>query len=655
MSKRNSHEVLASYLALIEDVRVQKPDLVSYFLESLPRLERLVETRGLEVVCIDLPELGKVFDKTLSSGFFDIKKVPKPLGSAEKGFLLEALFGDYLYEPHSCRTYATVDPDFVFFTRTFLYMLKDVVKEPTDARKLASVRKFFQIDASLRRPTLYWESDDLFDFGRCSDGVSIHPYYARRLSFSDGDRGTEVKVHPGLAEPSVTCRGELLALLDRVCWLSSSMFGFLDTSEVCGRHGPGAVSDVKTGEDKYTFPSWPLKLGRTFPFELYAQTNESTAHFDGQDYTLNEPMAKLLAVPKSMKGPRLITSEPTAHQFLQQGLLKWLRLHMPSYLGVSIDFKSQTPSRDKALEASRTGDLMTVDLSSASDRLSLWTVERAFQGNLSILSALHAVRSRTVINATRVGSSDATILRKYAGQGNATTFPVQTFIYTWISIACVLWEEHGKYARVTRRSLARAAKKVRVYGDDIILPSRCGHILSELLSFLQLEVNWAKTHHKGHFRESCGMDAYRGYDVTPLYMQATALSDKPTPSELVSWIDVSNNAYTKGLWALSTWMNTCIPKNILRDIPITQDPIGCLRFYTHTRLAHFRHVRVNSDLQCEEVHGYVLQSKEVREKRNSHQSLLQYFVEKPQPDSNYESGWVVRRRSQLRKRWVPTT
>nr|UJQ85560.1 MAG: hypothetical protein 3 [Leviviridae sp.] len=655
MTKRTSHEVSASYLALIEDVRKQKPDLVPYFLEGLPRLERLVETRGLGVICIDLPQLGKVFDKALSSGFFDKKKVPQTLGSQRHGFIFDEMFSNYLYEPHTCRVYKSVDPDFVLFTRTLLYMMKDIVKVPSDESIAASVRSFFQIDAGLRKPTLFWNADDLYT-GRsgldCS--TSDNPSRTVRLSFVDGGRGTEDQVFPGLEAP-ISCRKELLELLDEVCRVSSSMFGYLATDELCGRHGPGAVSDTRTGEDKYLFPNWPLKLGLSFPSERHAYSDELVAHLYGMRQSLNEPPAKLLAVPKSMKGPRLITSEPTAHQFLQQGLLKWLRHHMPHYLRASIDFLSQEPSRATALEASRTGELMTVDLSSASDRLSLWTVERAFSGNSSILAALHAVRTRTVVDFTTKRKKDSTVLRKYAGQGNATTFPVQTFIYTWIAITSVLWESKGRFASVTRKTLSRAARKVRVYGDDIILPSRCGHILAELLEYLQLEINWVKTHHKGHFRESCGMDAYRGYDVTPLYMQALALPDKPTPSELVSWIDVCNNAYTKGFWSLSTFMIECIPSSIRRDIPVTRDPLGCLRFFTHTRLTHFRHTRTNERFQCEEVYGYVLKSKEVREKRNTHQSLLQYFVEKPLPDSKFESGWVVRKRSQLRKRWVPTT
>lgn len=642
MSKRSSHEVSDSFHALITDVRGARPDLVPYFLEALARVLRLVETRGLGIICIDMPGLVKVIDKSLSSGYFDSSKVPASLGSSKRGYLLQELLENELYEPHTGHTYATVDPTFIFLVRTFLCLNKDMIKEPSDERISESVRAFFHLDGTLRAPSYRWDCDDLF----CES--------SRRLYFTDGHRSVEKFLHLGLSPD--TCPAGLLVLLDKVCRMSSSMLGHFAPEELCGRHGPGAVADIRTGEDKFLFPNWPRKLGLTFPHEQFAYANESIAYFDPQPVSIHEPPAKLLAVPKSMKGPRLITSEPTAHQFLQQGLLRWLRYHLPKHLSVSIDFKSQEPSRLAALKASRDGKSMTVDLSNASDLLSLWTVERAFNGNFSVLRALHATRTRWVRNSTKCGPDYGNILlKKYAGQGNATTFPVQSIVYALVCIACVLYDEGGSNACVDEHTMLKAARKVRVYGDDIILPSSSGQSLAGLLQYLQLQINWGKTHHKGWFRESCGIDAYRGYDVTPLYMQAPTLPSKPSPTELVSWIDVTNNAYTKGLWALSSWMISKIPEEILRDIPITRHPLACLRLITHTNFAHFRKVRVNPDLHRTEVYGYVVQSKEVRERRDTHQSLHQYFVENPLPTSNWKSGWVMRRRSLLRKRWVPTT
>lgn len=654
MSRAYSHEVNASYHALLDDVRGRMPDLVPYLLEDLPKLLKLVETRGPGIVCIDLPGLGKVFDKTLSSGVFDFSKVPAPLGSQKRGFIFQNLLSDFLFEPHTGQIYKDVDPDFVFLMRTYFYMHKDMIKEPHPDEIQTSVSTFIQGDQSLRTPSLSWCSDDLLD----------GPSRPDKLSFHDGVREWEGDL---FGYRPATCRAALIRLLDRVTALSARMQGVVDPDELCGRHGPGAVADIRTGEDKYTFPNWPRKLGRTFPYEHHAQVNEWVSFQNPGSYSLHEPPARLLAVPKSMKGPRLITSEPTAHQFLQQGLLRWIRDTLPAHLRIAIDFKSQVPSRELALEASRTGSHMTVDLSSASDFLSLWTVERCFRTNPSFLTALHACRTRYVCNYVKGTNPERghVILRKYAGQGNATTFPVQSIVYTLLAITSVMFEEHGRHARVTPKTLRHAARKVRVYGDDIIIPSSCGHNLAELLEFLQLKVNWAKTHHKGSFRESCGMDAYRGYDVTPLYMQSPTLQSKATPGELVSWIDVSNNAYTKGLWSLSNWMVEQIPQKIRADLPILRDTLACLSLVTYTRLRYFGRTRMNSSLYRSEVRGYTVQTKEVRERRNSYQSLLQYFVERPQcgldflrghePLSNWASGWVVRRRLLLKRRWVPTS
>nr|UJQ85343.1 MAG: hypothetical protein 3 [Leviviridae sp.] len=640
MSRALSHEVGASYRALLRDVRALEPNLVSYLEPVIQRLTDLVRTRGPRVVCIDLPSLGKLFDKSLSRGYFEFSQVPRTLGTIEKGsFMFHEVFSDYVYEPHTGCVYTKVDPTAVFLLRTFMYLWKGAVKEPIDGATEEAVSQFFRTDSELRAPTLSWGCDDL------DTGVIPDIGFARSLRESDD--------HDLFGSWPTRVDKGLLLLLDRVCRISTAMFGILQPDELCGRHGPGAVADVRTGEDKYLFPFWPNKLGRLFPDTLHAYPNEWISYTDAQARSLHEPPARLLAVPKSMKTPRLITSEPTAHQFLQQGLLRWLRKHLPSHLRICLDFSSQEPSRAAALEASKYGESATVDLSSASDRLSLWTVERAFAGNSSVLSALHATRTRYVRDCAGDPSRDYIHLRKYAGQGNATTFPVQSIIYSLVCITCVLYEQYGSAARVTAKSLRKAAGSVRVYGDDIILPSPCVRYLAECFEFLQLKINWEKTHIEGHFRESCGMDAFEGYDVTPLYMQSFGLPDKPSGEELVSWIDVSNNAYMKGLWSLSTWMIENVPISIARDIPVSPNPLGCVSLRTHTRATYFRKVRFNQNLHRKEVYGYVLTGSEVRAERNTYASLLQYFVERPVPDGRYTSGYSVRKRSLLRKRWVP--
>lgn len=645
MSMDQAKRVQALYHALLLDVRREMPDLLPTFLEATDRLMKLIETRGISVVTIDLPKLGKIFDKGLSSGWFNSSLVPPVLGSGKKkDFVLSTLLYERFFDPMTDALQPEDDPTLIFFIRTYLYWMKKVVKESTDEGATEVTRDFFRTDEALRRPHHSWYSDWL----DCDD-IAV-------LSFTGSLKRFEEPELFEFPKPTRYITG-ILPVLDRVCRLTSSMFGNLAPNEIIGRHGPGAVVDIKTGDDKYTFPTWPRKLGLVFPHELHAHANDEMLTLSDYSPSLNEPMAKLCAVPKDHSKPRLITVEPASHQFLQQGLMRWFRKNLPSHLRIAIDFQSQDPSRDLVLESSRTGEMMSVDLSSASDLLSLWTVERAFSGNLTILRALHAVRTRTVRNATGFAPDKVGILlRKYAGQGNATTFPVQSCIYACCAIAALIYQERGSCTRITKRMLKSAARKVRVYGDDIILPSSAGPWFSEILSFLQLRINWDKTHKEGHFRESCGMDAYMGYDVTPLYLQSLApiaSRGKHIPQNLVSWMDVCNNAYRKGLWSLSWELWCSVPMKYRRLIPCSREPQECVTLFTYTNSASFQFSRYSYTLQRLEVRSIVSTSREVREERNSPMSLLQWFVEGPSQEINWSSGWTRRNRVTLSTRWVP--
>jgi hypothetical protein len=422
---------------------------------------------------------------------------------------------------------------------------------------------------------------------------------------------------------------------------------YLDLSP---KHGPGAVADVKSGKDKFNFPYWPSKLEGTFPASEYALPNLRLYLSDVTTIGLNpkEPPARLIAVPKSYKGPRLIASEPTAHQFLQQGLLRWLRRKSRPALRYCFDPRSQEPSRDAALLASLKMDLATVDLSSASDRLSCWTVERALSSNQSLLRALHATRTRCIIDATGSYPNLSLKLKKFGAQGAAVTFPVQTMIYAGFSIAAVLFD---RGMRPTTRNVNRVAREVRVFGDDIILPKSSLLTLSLLLEVNQLKINVSKTHYEGGFRESCGMDAYRGYDVTPLYIPSFGWSTSPETA--AGWVDVSNNAHSAGLWILAATMRELIPvKNRKKILVSSRDGDG-LRFKTFCEGSNAEsRSRWNNDIHCTEYHNLIVVPDLEVKKRGSWQDLHQYLVEAPLPSSKWEAGYLSRKSVKLMTGWV---
>lgn len=626
------------YAALFEDIAAWDEGLRKPLAADFKRLEKTVATRGVSFLMIDMPDACRVFDKALSSGRIDPSVLPHTFGMVVSGsgreFLL-SLF-EKVFSPFSGRAWNDrIDATSVYFLRQVLSLAKKVRKECSDASISEEVAHFEKIDSCLRSPSLDWD---------CDEPISSK-LVKRRLSFLDGYRSSADLVSTRDVAPR-----PLLSALDQVSRLVVSQFSEFDWRDVRPKHGPGSVADARRGTDKYLFPHWPSKLECGFPYSYFAQHREDLHLEASLPCSLGEPPARLLAVPKTLKGPRLIASEPIAHQYIQLGMMRWLRENLPRPLRESINFLDQQPSRDACLRASKDGFFATVDLSAASDRLSCWTVERIFQTNRGLLDALHSCRTRSLVNCTGHGPDFFIKLKKFAAMGSGTTFPVQSICYALMCAAALAYEDgvslkNGKHLR-------RLFRQIRVFGDDLLLPSRALPSLALLLAHCELKINVVKTHYAGRFRESCGMDAYMGYDVTPVYLRDLGLGN--TATALVSWIDVSNNAYSAGLFNLAEYMDSKIPQAQRKLIPLARTDLGCLTLRCYTVDLPVGKTRFNRDLQRDEVLGLSTEVSTVTGRRESYQNLLQYFVEEPDPETNWSAGWLVRNRLRLRKRWVST-
>ncbi len=633
MKRTNDTVDLTLYAALFFDIASWDQDLHIPLAADYRRLEATVTTRGLPFVMIDMPEAGKKFDSALSSGYLNFDLLPNTFGRRKEGDYRPFLACMFSKVFDSDGRLKPCDETAIFLLRSVLYLAKKVEKACSNDAIIEEVVAFKEIDNALPNPTLDWNSNSVSDF----DSSRV------KVSFLDTVGGSPTD---GSQRP--VCPRPLLKILDEVSDRMSILFGSFDWRDITPKHGPGATADAKTGTDKYLFLHWPAKLESVFPYSYFANHREDLHLEVDQSPNPEELPARLIAVPKTLKGPRMIASEPVAHQFLQLGLMEWGRAHLPKPLRACIDFKNQVPSRELCLKASKTGDYGTVDLSAASDRLSCWVVERVFRSNPALLDALFASRTRTVTNATKRGPDYQVTLKKFAPMGSGVTFPTQTICYALFSIAVLLYERGWKPSMAT---ITACARDIRVFGDDIILPSSAVPTLAHLLHYLYLKVNASKTHYKGHFRESCGMDAYNGVDVTPLYLSSFKLGDAAI--NLESWVDVSNNAYLKGLWCLSDYMVKLIPSAIKARIPVSHTALGCLTLRTFLPTPPNGKLRISKELHRTEVLGLSFEVQEDKRRRETHASLLQYFLESPRPDTKWESGYVVKNRSNLRKRWVP--
>jgi len=169
------------------------------------------------------------------------------------------------------------------------------------------------------------------------------------------------------------------------------------------------------------------------------------------------------------------------------------------------------------LDSPVAGQLATLDLKDASDRLRLDVVQRLFPRNWA--DALAACRS----GMTELPDGRLVTLRKHAPMGSAVCFPV---------MALTIW------ALLTAIAPRHARKSILVYGDDIVVPTFMTQDAIRVLEAVGFRINSRKSFSKGPFRESCGEEFVYGARVTPVRLRMNLDNDAES---LMSAMAFNNN------------------------------------------------------------------------------------------------------------------
>lgn len=313
-----------------------------------------------------------------------------------------------------------------------------------------------------------------------------------------------------------------------VSWLTDSD-GF-PMELLHGKHGPGitAVTGKRLNdkEAKIKFTRAQSLLG--IPHPKLNRRSEQLSN-------------KWLAVTKDIKSLRPITAEPPSNQYLQQSVKEVLysltdRKHIN--LGHFVKFADQSRSRQLALRGSTLREakkFVTLDLKSGSDYLSSEIVTEVFGGDL-----LHLLMGTRSWNTDLPGFKGLKNLelRMFGGMGSALTFPVQTIVYTAIALygAIIALEGHPPDSLSDYLSAEAVVdprlQGICVYGDDIIIPDFATETVVNMLNRLGLQVNSAKSFYGATpVRESCGIYAIDGMDITPLRYR---LDEKACRAEFIT-------------------------------------------------------------------------------------------------------------------------
>nr|UUW21116.1 MAG: RNA replicase beta chain [Sanya steitz-like virus 1]UUW21122.1 MAG: RNA replicase beta chain [Sanya steitz-like virus 1] len=399
-------------------------------------------------------------------------------------------------------------------------------------------------------------------------------------------------------------------------YMLGALFRRFNPLDIVPRHGPGSVATGEVANQKYVFRRKFDSIHSVFPYYTYftaGQGREIADRIRWYKDLIREPYGttKIVLVPKDSRGPRLISSEPLEFQWIQGGLGDSIVKHVESHplTRGRVNFTDQTINQKLALSSSVTRAYATIDLKEASDRVSVDLVRSIFPEK--VYRALMAARSdATRINGVELG------LTKYAPMGSALCFPV---------LALTVWA----LASSVVRQCSNKKGFVYVYGDDLIVPNDCYEAIVDAFPKYGLAVNANKSFSKSFFRESCGMDAFKGIQVTPIKVKKVWTVNPKNGSQYAAYISYLNAFFKRGYWNTFAYVKKQI-EAVYGPIPYgtSQAPYPCLVIDDSSKLTELNssaRLRWNNRYHRVEIKVWYPRSREINSPIDGWNRLLKDY------------------------------
>lgn len=497
---------------------------VTLDLRDLLTLRNRAEHEGLSFLTITLPSFGKDFDRSLSEGQIE----PTLFRSFRKRGRVPA------------------------FLQGFLALVFDEIGRIRHEPSIEAIEGIRQIAYAFKKLRV--------------------PCTPRRIA----EALTEFKATEHVFEEPIRESSEQDFLAVCACvWGTTFGIGVDLHTEARPKHGPGATAERISGNAKYVSSRWHDRLEPYFPVLDNAFAN-ADAHL-GQGFKnvtivgeADEQPVRVITVPKTLKTPRIIAIEPVCMQYTQQALAEFIvdRLENGLLTSGHTNFRDQKVNRRLAKISSKDGKSATIDLSSASDRVPYSLALRMFDRNPVLRDAIDACRSKTA----QTPDGDIIHLKKFASMGSALCFPIESMYFYTICIVGLL-RSHN--LPMTFSNIYDVSRNVYVYGDDIIIPADQSETVTRTLHEYYCKVNVHKSYSVGNFRESCGMDAFAGEEVTPTYIRELRPRNRRDAPALISWIKTANLLYKRGYWLTSSYMLKHVER-LLGKLPVVGERCGGL-------------------------------------------------------------------------------
>ena len=311
--------------------------------------------------------------------------------------------------------------------------------------------------------------------------------------------------------------GELRQELDKFWYhrFDDPLVSSLHQIFLSGRVGPGKslgsdwndcysklFQSTLTSTSRHLYTSYRASTAR---YPLWMASEVARANSQGEVSIVER--SKLLLVPKSTDISRCICVEPSLNMFYQLGLGRILETRLRRFYGINLTTQPDL-NRELARQGSIDGNYVTIDLSSASDSLSLGLLSQFLPEGL--FSWLNFLRTPN----TQLPDGRVIPLKMISTMGNGFTFPLQTILFS--AMVSVAYKLSGiPLLRPHKGSTGNFA----VFGDDIIVRRETFEKVSRLLDLFGFKMNVSKTFVEGPFRESCGSDFFKGRFVRGVYIK----------------------------------------------------------------------------------------------------------------------------------------
>jgi len=547
---------------------------------DLKRVTARIEHEGLSFLTITLARYGSSFEKSLSLGRVADEMFQYSARSKEHPGLPSLLSGflQLVFDPCSGRLLDSPSVDAFQAVRQLTLMWAKTSADTTEDRRLYTLRQFVKCEQEVRQADASRTEADLSRFKRLAT-----------LLWADVLQPLDEDIFYGRIVP---------------------------------KHGPGTTAEGITGNRKYPQTVWTERLERVFPFLEHALPSHSYHHqLDEVDFLEpgSEMPVRVITVPKTLKAPRVIAIEPLCMQYAQQGVLEPLVSYLEGRdnpFRWVIGFQDQEPNRRMALDGSLSGELATLDLSEASDRVSNQLVREMVRHWPNVAAALDATRSR---KADVLGKTHR--LAKFASMGSALCFPIEAMVFVTVIFVGI---EEALNRQLTKGDIQSFRRRVRVYGDDIIVPTDYAVQVAGKLADFGLRVNTDKSFWTGRFRESCGREYYDGHDVSIVRVRSMLPSRPEDAHELISTVSLRNQFYFAGYWRVCGWLDALL-EDLIPFPHVTPDSSVIGR---HSVLVPYETQRLCPDLHSPLVRGRVVSAEIPPSYLGDHGALLKWFLKR---------------------------